>query len=145
MVDPKDRGSAPILGIVLFVALFCATLVVTGVVINAKTPDLMLEAPGLPLTFSPDGDGRHDVARISFFVRESEPHARVEIVDTDDETVRTLDPDVALVADRHYTYRWNGRTDLGGAAPFGRYRLRVVLPSLDRDVVFPRQIELRLS
>jgi hypothetical protein len=145
VLHPKDRGSAPILGVILFVALFCATLVVTGVVINAKTPDLVLEAPGLPLTFSPDGDGENEVARIRFFVRESDPHARVEIVDTEDDTVRTLDPDVELIADREYVYRWDGSTDLGGAAPFGRYRLRVVLPSHDRDVVFPRQIELRLS
>jgi hypothetical protein len=49
-----------------------------------------------------------------------------------------------LVADREVTYRWNGRTDLGAAAPFGRYQLRVVLPSHDRDVVFPRRIELQL-
>ena len=134
----------PILGVALFVALFVASLAVTGVVINAKTPDLVLEARGLPLTFSPNGDGERERARISFFVRESEPHARVEIVDANGETVRTLDPDVALAADREVTYRWNGRTDLGAAAPFGRYQLRVVLPSHDRDVVFPRRIELQL-
>jgi FlgD Ig-like domain len=144
VLNPRDRGSASVLGAALFVALFVASLAVTGVVINAKTPDLVLEARGLPLAFSPNGDGERELARISFFVRESESHARVEIVDANGETVRTLDPDVELIEDREVTYRWNGRTDLGGAAPFGRYHLRVVLPSHDRDVVFPRRIELRL-
>jgi hypothetical protein len=140
---PEDRGSAPVLGTALFVALCLAALVATGLVVQAKTPDLILEAPSLPQVFSPNGDGSNDVAVIRFFVRESEEDATVEIVDTDDDPVRTLDRGVALSADRPVTYRWDGRTDLGGIAAYGRYRLRVLLPSQDREVVFPRRIEVR--
>lgn len=144
MEAPRDRGSAPVLGPALFVALFVAVLVATGLVVHAKTPDLVLEAPSLPQVFSPNGDGSRDAAVITFFVREAEEDATVEIIDADEDTVKTLDRNVALTADRPVTYRWDGRTDLGGTAPFGRYRLRVRLPSQDRDVVFPRRIEVRL-
>jgi FlgD Ig-like domain len=142
METSHDRGSPRVLGVALFVALCLAALIVTGIVVRAKTPDLILEAPSLPQVFTPNGPGKR-AATITFFVRESEADATVEIVDADGETVRILDRDAALVEDRHVTYRWNGRTELGGIAPYGRYRLRVTLPSQDREIVFPRRIEVQ--
>jgi hypothetical protein len=126
----------------LFIVLFVATIAVTAIVVRARTPDLVLEVLHMPRAFSPDGDGSRDRARISFFVRQSDPDARVEIVGPFLRPVRTLDADVSLEADQRVSYVWNGRTNSGRPAPPGSYRLMVTLPSRDRVMVFPRQIQL---
>jgi hypothetical protein len=92
--------------------------------------------------FEPDGDGERDVARLAFFARSADPSATVSIVGRDLERVRTLAGDVALEAGREVSYTWDGRTDDGERAPPGRYRLRVTLPESERDVVFPRRIDV---
>jgi hypothetical protein len=115
---------------------------VAGVVVQARTPNLELEVIHLTRKFSPDGDGRCDKARIRFFVRDSDPDATVQIVGPDREHVRTLYRGL-LTADEPARFTWNGRTAAGKLAnPQDRYRLRVVLPGQDRDMVFPQQIEL---
>ena len=114
-----------------------------GVVVQARTPNLELEVVHIPTKpFSPDGDGHRDAARLSFFVRDSDPHARVQIVGPDRRVIRTLYRG-PLVAYEHMTLRWNGRTSGGRLAnPTDAYRLRVVLPDQDRDMVYPTQIRL---
>ncbi len=126
----------------LFVILFAAALVATGLVVASRSPDLVLEVPVLPSKFSPRGDGKPDVAAITFFVRESDQAAEVSIVGRDLRQTRTLDESVHLSADEPVTYTWDGRMDSGQFAPPGRYRLRVVLPSQERDMVFPKRIRL---
>jgi hypothetical protein len=139
----------------LFAVLLAASLVTAALVVRAKTPDLMVEITGLPgqlrdpqtgerpnHAFTPDGDGKHDVAHFDLFVREDEPHATVQIVGPFLEPVRTLAGDVPLHANEVVHYAWNGETDEGDPALPGNYRIRVVLPSLDRDIVDPRRIEL---
>lgn len=126
----------------LFVILFVAALVATGLVVASRSPDLVLEVPVLPSKFSPRGDGKPDVAAITFFVRESDQAAEVSIVGRDLRQTRTLDESVHLSADEPVTYTWDGRMDSGQFAPPGRYRLRVVLPSQERDMVFPKRIRL---
>lgn len=126
----------------LFVSLFAAALVATAVVAGARSPELVLEVSQLPARISPNGDGTRDEAEISFFVRESDPDAAVYIVGRDLEQVRTLAADVSLAEDERITYVWDGRDEGGRLAPPGRYRLRVVLPSRERDMVFPRRIAL---
>jgi hypothetical protein len=135
--------TAPTKAAALFVCLFAAALVAAAIVAASRTSDLVLEVAGdFPTKFSPDGDGQDDVARLSFFVRESDPDASVYIVGRDEALMRTLDEHVALDADDRVTYTWDGRTDHGLPAPIARYRLRVVLPNEDRDMVFPRRIDL---
>jgi hypothetical protein len=139
----------------LFALLLAASLVTAALVVRAKTPDLIVEITGLPRgmqdpvtgekakhAFTPDGDGKHDVAQFDLFVREDEPHATVEIVGAFLEPVRVLASDVPLQANDIVHYSWNGRTDDGDPAPPGNYRIRVLLPTLDRDVVDPRRIDL---
>lgn len=127
----KDRVS---LGAALFFALLAVTLVMAVLVVRARTPDLMLEVTRQPST---PGD-----ARISFFVRESDEHARVAIVDSHEDIVRTLDGDVELDAGEEVSYDWDRSTDAGTPAPPGRYRLEVALPSQDREMVWPRRMTL---
>ena len=126
----------------LFVTLFAAALVATGLVVTSRSPDLVLEVTALPAKFYPDGGGEPDEAAITFFVRESDSGAQVSIVGRDLRQTRTLDEAVNLEADLPVTYTWDGRMDSGQLAPPGRYRLRVVLPSQERDMVFPKRFTL---
>jgi hypothetical protein len=129
----KVRVSA---GAALFFALLGITLVMAVLVVRARTPDLMLEVTHQPSTLT------GDEARISFFVREGDDHARVAIVDSHEDTVRTLDDDVELEAGEEVSYEWDRSTDAGTEAPPGRYRLEVALPSQDREMIWPRRMTL---
>ena len=130
-------------GAALFLCALAATLVTAVLVVRARTPDLVLEVTEPPARdpaeFTPGGKPPEDVP-ITFFVRESDGHARVGIVDSHEDVVRTLDDDVGLTKHRRVTYTWDGRTDAGGFAPPGRYRLLVELPSEDRVMIWPRRI-----
>jgi hypothetical protein len=120
-----------------------AAAVAAGVVVHARTPKLELEVLRIPhKPFVPTANGHHGFARISFYVRDSDRHARVQIVGPNRKVVRTLYRG-DLVAYDHVTLSWNGRTSGGRLAnPNDGYRLRVVLPSQDRDMVYPTQIRL---
>jgi hypothetical protein len=127
-------------GPVLFVALLFASVVTAAGVLHARTPDLALQVTHFTTTVSPQGQGTKRVARIRFFVRESDPDATVEIVGPNLEVIRTLYRG-PLVADRPVSFTWNGQRDGGALAnPHDRYRLRVILPGQDRDMVYPRRI-----
>jgi hypothetical protein len=129
--------------VVLFGALLVAAVIVAGVVVHARTPKLELEIlhlPGMP--FSPNGDGHRDSATIRFYVRDGDPHASVQVVGPNNEVIRRLYRG-RLVAYKHYTFTWNGRAEGGHLASTSQgYRVRVVLPSQDRDMVYPTQIRL---
>jgi hypothetical protein len=146
LADARPASRRPIvLGTALFFILVAATLIAAVLVVRARTPDLVLEvtepAANRPATLRPGGDPARTV-EITFFVRESDAHALVGIVDSEEDLVRTLDGDVALAEDDPVTYTWEGRTDSGGVAPPGRYRLLVELPSEDRRMIWPRRITL---
>jgi hypothetical protein len=116
---------------------------VAGVVVHARTPKLELEVQHLTRAFSPNGHTKHPrAARIEFFVRDSDPHAIVLIVGPHRQHIRTLYRG-PLTANKDVSYHWNGRNDDGNLASSDeQYRLRVVLPSQDRDMVYPQEIKL---
>jgi hypothetical protein len=129
-------------GPVLFVALLVASVVVGAIGLNARTPDLAIEVIRLTREIDPRGSGPDRVAHIRFFVRESDPDATVEIVGPDLRPIRTLARQ-PLVANEPVSFRWDGRSNSGALAnPEDRYRLRVVLPNRDRDMVYPRRISV---
>jgi len=146
-------------GPALFVTLLIASAVVAAVVVHARTPDLALQVTGFTREICPEGSRKacehavarqhpharnrtHRRARISFFVRESDAHATVEIVGPDLRPIRTLYVG-PLLANRQESYVWNGRNANGGlVSPRDRYRLRVILPSRDRDMIYPRRISV---
>lgn len=136
------------LGAGLFFALIAASLVVAVLVVRARTPDLVLEVTGwTPCSreLSPALDGDRGRVRVTFFVREAEEAARITIVDSREETVRTLDAELALAEDEAVSFTWDGRTDSGETAPPGLYRLGVELPSEDREMIWPRRIGLGVA
>jgi hypothetical protein len=82
------------------------------------------------------------VAHIRFFVRESDSNATVEIVGPNLKLVRTLYRG-PLAANEEVAFVWNGRNESGAVPnPDHRYRLRVILPDRDRDMVYPRRIDI---
>jgi hypothetical protein len=118
-------------------------VVIAGVVVHARTPKLELEVQHLTKEFAPAGNTTHPrTARIEFFVRDADPRALVQIVGPQRQRVRTLHRG-PLAAYKTVTYHWNGRTDSGRLASLDEgYRLRVVLPGQDRDMVYPQEINL---
>jgi hypothetical protein len=144
LADGRSALRRPItLGTVLFFVLVVAALTTAVLVVRARTPDLVLEVTqppaNRPATLRTGGNPPRSV-EITFFVRESDPHALVGIVDSKENLIRTLDGDVALDAGDSVTYTWDGRTDAGGFVLPGRYRLRVDLPDGDREMIWPRRI-----
>ena len=130
------------LGRFLFIGVLVASVVLAAVVVRARTPNLALEVTHFTDHISPNGDGHRDAAHFRFFVREGDPDATVEIVNVQLDVIRTLATG-PLDANQPVSLRWNGRTDSGALAdPARRYQLRVILPSHDRDMLFPRLIEL---
>ncbi len=132
-------------GPVLFVVLLVCSVVVAAAVLHARSPDLALQVTRFTKEIHPSGEGKDRVAHIRFFVRESDPDARVEIVGPNLNLIRVLARG-PLVADRPVSFTWNGRTGTGALAdPKDRYRLRVLLPNRDRDMVYPRRISVRAT
>lgn len=130
------------LGPALFVALLIASVMTAAIVVHARTPDLELEVTHLTHRISPEGGRGYRVAHVRFFVRESDPDATVEIVGPNLRPVRTLYRG-PLAANEGVAFVWNGRNESGGVPnPDHRYRLRVILPSRDRDMVYPRRIDI---
>jgi len=138
------RGRAPAIspGAVVFFALLAATLAVAVVIVRARTPDLVLEVESIsPRELVVDGfDTDPAEVEISFFVRESDPRAEVEIVAPDGQVVRTLAAATPLEAEEVVTYRWDARSDGGSLVRPERYRLQVTLPESGREMAWPRRI-----
>ena len=124
-------------GPVLFVTLLVASVLTAAAVLHARTPDLALQVTRFTTEVSPQR-----AARMRFFVRESDPDATVQIVGPNVKVVRTLYRG-PLEANRPVSFTWNGRNGEGAVPnPHHRYRLRVILPGSDRDMVYPRRIAL---
>lgn len=130
------------LGPALLVALLIATLIAGAFVYRARTPDLALEVLSLVEGECLDQGATKEV---EFFVRFDEPHATVQIVAAGQVPVRTLAADAALTKDQRVTYEWDGLDDDGEPVNRGRYRVRVVLPLQDRDMVYPTKLTVTPS
>lgn len=132
------------LGAALFFTLLIVACALAVLVVRSRSPDLVLEVcapnPDKELTFSPEATDGPRQARLDFFVRESDPAARIAIVDSREDVVRTLADSVPLEAGERVTYDWDGRTDTGAFVPDGRYRLRVDLPEHEREMIWPKRL-----
>jgi flagellar hook assembly protein FlgD len=125
----------------LFIAVVAAALVSLALIQEARQRGEVLDLVEATDSFAPRGGER---ARIEWRQRETSDDAVVEIIDTGGRPVRTLlDGGTLEGDDRQQVFHWNGRTDSGGLAPPGRYRVEIVLPDEDRDVV-PEQSAIRL-
>lgn len=129
------------LGPAVLIFLLIGALVAGILVYRARTPDLALEVVSFDRTL----DAERRIAEIVFFVRFSEPEARVEIVGRDQVLARTLAPSLSLDEGERIRCAWDGLDDEGERVDPGRFRLRVTLPGEDREMVFPRRLDVEAA
>jgi hypothetical protein len=129
-------------GALLFAVLAAAATAAAAVALSARGPGLEIQVRSPHWSFRPDGRGARHVARIRFTVADGDPLAIVSIVGKHRHLIKTLDSSARLVPGRPVTYQWDGTTNSGRPAPAGSYRLRVQMPSQDRDMVYPRDLRL---
>ena len=109
---------------------------VVGIIVTLACPAVAAPAtPTLELKvspgFSPNGDGRVDVARIS--VRTGGPaDVSILVARLDGRTVRTLAESDPVNGDA--TYTWRGRSDAGRRVADDRYRVVATAQDLDGEV-----------
>jgi hypothetical protein len=92
-------------------------------------------------SFTPNRDCRFDAMRIRFRVTQTD-HGTVQVIKPGGELVRTLARGAYLKRYTFHTYHWAGRTNDGGIAPPGRYKLRIKLLGQDRVLVPPGSMKL---
>ena len=118
---------------VVFALLVAATFGAFFVAQRLKNAESVAEYTQLTRFFSPNGDGRKDVARITFKVKEA-GEVTATIVNDDGDRVRRLASGVDADPRRDVTLTWDGRTDAGMRAPDGRYRMQLSLRRTGRTV-----------
>jgi flagellar hook assembly protein FlgD len=91
--------------------------------------------------FSPNGDGRYDVARVSFKVKKTDD-VSVSVLDSSGDEVRELMGSRRVLSSELVRLKWDGRTDDGARAPDGRYRYRITLQHEGRSVVPATSVRL---
>jgi hypothetical protein len=131
----------------VFVVLVAATFAAFFVAQRLKSAPQVAVIKKTTRQFSPNGDGRRDICRVSVRVRKDDD-VTITIVDAADNEVRRLVAGVPAVARRSVRVSWDGRTDDGARAPEGLYRVRVGLrrggravtlgPGLRLDTTAPR-------
>jgi flagellar hook assembly protein FlgD len=91
--------------------------------------------------FSPNRDGRFDVARVSFKVKKTDD-VSVAVLDSSGDEVRELMGSRRVASSELVRLKWDGRTDDGDRAPDGRYRYRITLQHEGRSVVPATSVRL---
>ena len=125
----------------VFAALVIATFGAFFVAQRLKNAPPVLGQIGVRGVFSPNGDGRFDVTRLTFRVKETDD-VSVSVLNADGDEVREL------LGGRHVTkgtlvrLKWDGRTDDGTRAPDGRYRYRITLQHEGRSVLLASSVRL---
>src|SRR5256714_7469375 len=124
----------------VFVLLVLATVAAFFVTQRLKSGQPVVKRLALQRYFSPNGDGRKDRARISFFLPKGDL-VTVDVVDGEGDRVRRLVDGRSLRRGRH-VYSWSGRADDGTVPPDGTYYVRVTLRRQGRAATGVRGIEL---
>ena len=125
---------------VVFLALVAATFGAFFVAQRLKGSPPVVQLSGRRW-LSPNGDGRKDRARIALRVRESDV-LTADLIDGAGNPVKRLVTQRPIRPSQPIRVNWDGRTDDGGIAPDGVYRVRGTLLEQGRSVVNPRLITL---
>jgi hypothetical protein len=131
-----NRLAAVVFG-VLVIATFGAFFVAQRL---KNAPSVVQQFMRTPL-FSPNRDGRKDRAHVTFKLKDTD-EVTVSVVNHEGDEVRVLADDRHLPAYTPTSFVWDGRTDDGGRAPDGSYRIRITLRREGRSVTMARIIRL---
>jgi hypothetical protein len=126
---------------IAFGLLVLATLAAFVVTQKLKSSPPLVVRPDVFAVFSPAPHARVRSARISFWIVHGDD-VSVSIVDGGGQIVRRLVDGRRLPAHARIVLRWNGRTDGGGLAPDGLYRVRVALIGQGRTIDLAQPIRL---
>jgi flagellar hook assembly protein FlgD len=129
------------LGAGVFAVLVIATFGAFFVAQRLKNAPPVLGQIGVPGFFSPNGDGRFDVTRLTFRVKETDDIS-VAVLDASGDPVRELLDGRHVAKGVLVRLKWDGRTDDGARAPDGRYRYRITLQHEGRSVVLAKSVRL---
>ena len=127
-----------------FVLLVVATFAAFFFAQRLKSAPKVAAIKQMTHQFSPNGDGRRDVSNIRVRVRKDDD-VTISIVDDSDTEVRRLLAGAPVRADRAVRLSWDGRTDEGGLAPEGVYRVRVSLRRGGRAVTLRPGLRLDVT
>jgi hypothetical protein len=132
-----QRRLAPTL---LVVALLAGTATAFAVSEQLKLEPVPVTGTLVDPVFSPVCGCDQAHALISFRLRK-DGRVTIELLDDDDDVVRTLARDEPLDAGR-VTFRWDGRTETDALAAEGTYRPRVRLREHGREINLPNPIRI---
>ena len=118
----------------VFAVLVIATFGAFFVAQRLKNAPPVLGQIGVPGFFSPNGDGRFDVTRLTFRVKETDDIS-VAVLDASGDPVRELLDGRHVAKGVLVRLKWDGRTDDRARAPDGRYRYRITLQRDRKSVV----------
>jgi hypothetical protein len=122
---------------VTFLVLVGASFSAFFVAQRLKSTPPFIEVRAITQYFSPNGDGRRDVNRISIRLRVSDD-ATIDVVNLDGDRVKRLADSTPMVAHRPLRLVWDGTGDDGRVVPDGQYRLRVSLRKENRSATVQR-------
>jgi hypothetical protein len=124
---------------VVFIVLVGATFSAFFAAQRLKGAPPVVRVTKMTKFFSPNGDGVRDRNDIHVSVKQRDD-VTVSVVDRDGGEVRRLVSNVPAQPFRPLDVSWDGRTDEGGTAPDGSYRLRIALRREGRSVTVQRQM-----
>ncbi len=125
---------------IVFAVLVCATFAAFFVAQELKsTPPRVQDLSATPF-FSPNRDGRHDRARMSFRLKHADD-VTATVVDHDGDAIRTLVDNRRLRAGQRMRLVWDGTNASGREVPDDSYRIRLNLRRQGRAIVVPRNID----
>ncbi|MGZ8634080.1 MAG: FlgD immunoglobulin-like domain containing protein [Solirubrobacteraceae bacterium] len=125
----------------VFAVLVIATFGAFFVAQRLKNAPPVLGQIGVRGVFSPNGDGRFDVTRLTFRVKETD-NVSVAVLDANGDQVRELLGGRHVAKGTLVRLKWDGRADDGTRAPDGRYRYRITLQHEGRSVLLASSVRV---
>jgi hypothetical protein len=125
----------------IVVVLIGATLAALAVDQRLKDAPSVVRRVKLQSSFTPNGDGRRDIAGVRFMLTRPDV-VTVTVRDAHGRRVRRLATARRVPANRKLRFYWDGRTDAGARAAPGAYYVRLVLARRGRTIDFVRHIRL---
>ena len=130
-----SRIAAPLLVAALVVACVAGLLIDQRIRRDGLVVDRIRVKPTL---ITPNGDGEHDAAAISFRIKGPD-RVNLELLDSSGHVVRHLAVAQRLADRKVAHFAWDGLTDSGAPAPAGTYTLRIHEIKRDRTITPPNE------